>query len=522
MTNAKTKPYRPPQVWVSCDRWPDPGRLKTFVRDIFRIERPRTDEQRALAVYRWITRTFMWGGQTVEGPPNMWAVEPDLIKTLNVHGYGYCDGWGRLFSALWQAAGREAYKIVIYNDTPVPAHTLSEIWYNDADGVYRPHAFDVFHQVAVRTRDGSRICSFDEMFADKSLVTDPTDPVLPFYIRDDQRAIHANAKYIGYPIRSVIPPPHHDIRPVLRPGTELTRLWRPLGHPYRTDGVISPDSRCASSLHDSYTAYLPDGSAREPENEPFYRPYLRRCTNRRCKQYGQLVRFYANGRFRYRPKLVSNADLARAASHPPLAIRTTRNRLAPQRPLHLATFVMPVQCPYIFTDGLLNFSYVKKHPGDYVGVHASTDGGKTWRQVYQAPVRRATRPRKVRLDLGAEPYKRREVSIFGRYDLWLRWEMVAIDNAASVSIGDIEFDGIFHHNPHVAPRLMPGDNRWRVDATSVEPSCRLSVELCWDDLAGKNRRQVHRIRARREQFNVRPRAKQPADIRMQALTIRCD
>ncbi len=136
MTNAKAKPYRLPQVWVSCDRWPDPGRLKTFVRDIFRIERPRTDEQRALAVYRWITRTFMWGGQTVEGPPNMWAVEPDLIKTLNVHGYGYCDGWGRLFSALWQAAGREAYKIVIYNDTPVPAHTLSEIWYNDADVVY--------------------------------------------------------------------------------------------------------------------------------------------------------------------------------------------------------------------------------------------------------------------------------------------------------------------------------------------------------------------------------------------------
>jgi hypothetical protein len=519
------RPYQPVRVWVSSDHWPDSRTLRSFARDVVRLERPRTDEQKALALYRWVTRTILWGGQIREGPPGCWAVEQDLIKMLNVHGYGYCDGWGRLFSALWQSLGGEAYKTVVYNDGLVPAHTQSEIWYTDADGVRRPHAFDVFHQVAVRTRDASRICSFQDMFADKTLLTEPTEPVQPFYIRDDQRAAHANAKYIGYPLRSLNPLPTYDIRPSLRPGTELTRLWQPLGYPYHTDfpSLGSAGSRrCPSGLHDPYAAYLPDGAPREPDNEPLNRPYLRRCRHRQCKQYNQFVRFYANGRFRYRPPLNAWPALLAAAWEPSVTVQPGRNGVRPVRPLELATLIVPVECPYIFTHGLLRFRYTKAHPGDWVAINASTDAGKTWRQLYRAPARRPSRPAHVEIDLGAKPYERREVSIFGRYNLWLRFEMIAVETVAGLSISNIEFEGIFQHNPYLIPRLMPGENRWRVQSAPFDPRARISVELVWDDRAGKARRFVHRLRSASDQFVLKPRAAEPADVRMQALTIRCD
>ena len=52
---------------ISNDRWPDSYTLRSFAESAIRIERARTEEEQAVALYNWIARTMTIGGPPHEG-----------------------------------------------------------------------------------------------------------------------------------------------------------------------------------------------------------------------------------------------------------------------------------------------------------------------------------------------------------------------------------------------------------------------------------------------------------------------
>jgi HEAT repeat protein len=124
-------------IKLTNHRWPDCETLETTIADIFRIEGPKTDQQRALALWRWFRILVQSSGPHVdEGLPGKEKFCWDEHKLMAVYGQHHCDGLGRELAALWRAGGRFAYKGYLQG------HTQAELYYRDDDGRERFHMYD--------------------------------------------------------------------------------------------------------------------------------------------------------------------------------------------------------------------------------------------------------------------------------------------------------------------------------------------------------------------------------------------
>ncbi|MCX7804270.1 MAG: hypothetical protein N3A38_03670 [Planctomycetota bacterium] len=506
-------------AWAWFDRWPDPLSLEKFAADILRLSGARTGEEKAVALYRWVNRVFRWGPAYHEWTSIGWTNDDDLIKTLAVFGCHYCDGWGRLTSALWNAGrmGAPAEKLVVWVPSGVVGHTMTELTYEDADGVERPHAFDVFHQVAARTRDGKRFASFEDIMADKSLWIEPTDPLIPWYYRPSQRETKHNARYT-VPSYGLLLAPRHDLRHRLRPGTEVTRYYEPCFPPYRVrPSAGSPKEGECRYLHDSEDIYLPDGSPRDPENEPYFRAYARKCDWPGCRLHGKTLRFYGSGEMIVRPPLSVDAGLAASSSHELLWAGAEDGRLVQRRDRQLACYVLPVECPYILTGGTLSFSWMKADPLDYVGLGLSPDGGTGWNNIWSAPLEKADRPVRVELPMGLEEFLAGKPSVYGRYRLYFRFEILSHGPKTNCCFSDIVFRGTFMHNDAVSPRLLPGRNRFVLSGGSAGIPVRMELE--WEE-CGAAKSAAFQSSAHEISENIFVGGRNPWDVRMRRLALK--
>jgi len=506
-------------AWLSVDRWPDPLSMETFARDILRLSGARSGEERAVTVYRWLNRVFRWGPPYHEWSSLGWVNCDDLVKILAVHGCHYCDGWGRLSSALWNAGamGAPVEKLVVWVPSGIPGHTMSEFIYEDADGVERGHAFDIFHQVSSRTRDGARFASFEEvLMEDRSLWKEPTDPLQPWYYRPSQREAEHNTRYTA-PSHGLLVPPEHDLRHRIRPGTAITRYYDPRFEPYlaRVEEMTPKPAPCRM-LHDPEPACNADGSPRDPANEPFFRAYLKKCETPGCPSNGQLVRFYASGEHVVRPPLSSTAALQASSSHTLLHARAEDARLLEATPKQLACYILPVECPYILTGAELSFSFVKNDPEDWVAVQASPDGGLRVANLWTAPKEKTAGPRKVVVKLGLDEFLAQKPSVYGRYRIYFRFELLSHGDAGSCWFEDVEFRGRFMHNGMVSPMLMPGRNRFALTGASALAPVALRLE--WEEKDGPK---SFSAAANSELLteNIHCEGREPADVRMAAVSL---
>ena len=94
---------------VTCDRWPDATDLRRFALDAIRIEGAKTEEDKCLAVWRWMRRcTIKTDGRA---PSEATRGMLDSMKILNVYGAEQCGGLSLLVTDLWRALGYRADRL---------------------------------------------------------------------------------------------------------------------------------------------------------------------------------------------------------------------------------------------------------------------------------------------------------------------------------------------------------------------------------------------------------------------------
>ena len=207
---------------ITCDRWPDGTDLRQFGLDAIRIEGAKTDEEKALAVWRWMRRCTMRTNGRAPREGRRWV---DASKILNVYGAHHCGGLSLLLTDIWRSIGYPARRLYRHG------HTLGDLWYTDKDGVGRYHTFDNNYGWFVYTRDGSRIAHAEDIGADFSIYDHPSRTHVPWL--DKKMWMWG---WCHMPQMALPKPRTMD----LRPGEGVVRLWGNHGKPHHDNVGVRP------------------------------------------------------------------------------------------------------------------------------------------------------------------------------------------------------------------------------------------------------------------------------------------
>jgi HEAT repeat protein len=417
------------EVVVVCDRWPDGSDLRRFGLDAVRLSGARTEQEKCLAVWRWVRR---WTMYTDGNPPTEKVLRAkrgyidDPLKQLNVYGAHWCDGLSRVVECVWRAMGGRATKL--YRG----GHTMVDVFYRDEDGVARWHLLDVSEGGFTFHSSGKRLIGPDEMSTD-------------FYLW--------MSSWVHCPHLRM---PAHRMELDLRPGEKLVRLWGNFGKPYQ------------------------DNVRRDHQTVPDFErgPYPKVD--------------YGNGRWTYAPDLggdgwkrglagpprgLAAKGLAPAAAGKPATctwdFRTpyivsearVEMQLSRRRPGDTARLQLSL-------DGGESWKQVWELPAEVKG------SGKVTAKV--CPKYKVTG--KARPPEGFH-------SPFGRYAYRLRLQLAAAEAPERFRVEKLRFVTEVQQNFYALPQLQPGKNRIDVRGRLAAGGA-LKVTYEWDDPAGKKRRNV--------------------------------
>ena len=418
-------------VTVACDRWPDASDLRRFAEDAARLSGAKTEEEKALAVWRW-TRRFKV--HTDGNPPwepiaqTKTSYVTDPLKVLNVYGSHFCGGLSRVIELIWRGAGYRADRI------HCGSHSMAELYYKDFDGVVRPHLMDTNFGGYMYHSSRKRLMTVDEYDTD-----------------------YAGGK-ISWIHNYHWPWPTHRLELSFRKGEKLERIWGNRGKPYQSHMDPKRDNR------------------RTPLFERG--PYT--------------TRTYGNGLWTYSPNPTDSAWLDGLAE-PPRGLAA--GRFAPAAAGRAATVIWHFRTPYIASDMEVAMKAVRKNKDDVIRLHVSIDDGKTWKKLWEmkqtagepVDIKAAVCP-KVKILKSQKPL-RDFASPFGRYAFRLKLEMLAKERVEDCRIDAITFKTTVQQNIYALPQLQPGRNRITVRG-KIEKGAALKITYVWDDPAGKDRRNV--------------------------------
>jgi hypothetical protein len=130
----------------------------------------------------------------------------------------YCDGLSRIMEAAWRSLGMRAEKL--YRS----GHTQADLFWEDADGVFRGHLFDVSEGWFVYDRSGTYIATADDIAGDYSLIFRPSSTPVPAQPHYWGMYNWVHAPHIAMPEYR----PHLD----LRKNESLTLHWGNVSLPY--------------------------------------------------------------------------------------------------------------------------------------------------------------------------------------------------------------------------------------------------------------------------------------------------
>ena len=144
---------------VTTDRTVDASSLETIVADVIRLAGAKTDDEKGIALYRYLHQVLFHHAYACEKAPR--SVGP--LKVINAYGWGLCGGEHTVMKALFETAGWP----VRYRGWSDPGHTTIEAQYGG-----RWHYYDVFLKAFWWTKDRSTIAGQDDINADPSIVLD--------------------------------------------------------------------------------------------------------------------------------------------------------------------------------------------------------------------------------------------------------------------------------------------------------------------------------------------------------------
>jgi hypothetical protein len=488
-------------VWFGNEAWPSGRSAGDFAKDVFRLEKCRTDKERALAFYKWMIRSMMRG-------PNLYLAgglgtyERCFNADLLLTGWGSheCTGWGWVAAEALSAAGMKARRVVCHSN----GHTIYEVFYAGDDGQEAWHAFDPFAGWYVLNARGE-VASCVELGQDPNLMQSPFPggslPCGHFWERSGQAHRHRmeTALEVDQPIR------RERLAWDLRPGMAISNLWRPVEPEYAliTYDAASPGERgryAADGSHCSITPYDHEGKLRYPEHEPYWKAY-------RWPTAGNprdVVRWHGCGNLRWKPLPLGEAAAVRATH-----ARFENGALTPTGPNHWAEVWYRFRLPYPVSH--LSIDTDVAGTGT-VGFAVSTDGGNTLASLYWGP------PRWMQLTNGKAEYLAGKASVQGLREFWLRIDMETRDvirmNALRIMIG-------YQHNMYVQPRLVPGRNALFLEAAEVAPGHRLSARWNYTTPAGEAEESLALAAAGRTGKALDLPSLRPDDIIMRGVTLEC-
>ncbi|MHC4718312.1 MAG: hypothetical protein ACYS5V_15175 [Planctomycetota bacterium] len=490
---------------VTCDRWPSNYDGRSWARDVWRIEKARTDEARAVALYKWVRLQLHWGGQCADGTRGQRpVVECDAVKKINIHPYGHCSDFGVTAAALGTAGGLKAM------EAHVPGHTQLEVFYKDADGVERWHRLDPFWGFVVYDRTGKHIATQQEIKADAGLATKPARFVPPLGDKVTDRVRYAE-KGAFRPSRRVRPSLYTMDKPLYAGETYTLRWDRDEKVPYYNAHPTNKDKQTLwGFVRFTYARGDPDKLAYGHER---LRPYIHRGKFRGADQ---LMVFCAHGRLQFRPLL--DGHFADSLYRP--AVNVTAGggegpKLRPTKAGRPAELVYLLQTPYVIADAALTGSFRVGRGGSVKVSIAHADW--RWRrwvldQVVPAEpqwevVWRSRGEGRQRMDLGQA-----DLALRGEYKALVKVEMTAAQPAGT-GVDALALSCTFQEAPLALPRLMPGENTITVTAAAIRPGYRLRATYCWDDARGKDRQASKLTDAPTATFTIRAAGKRPADVK---------
>ncbi|HET6427296.1 MAG TPA: hypothetical protein VFJ30_02715 [Phycisphaerae bacterium] len=511
-------------VWIACDRWPDAKDLRRWAKDAFRIEKARTPQQRAIALWKWLhicqarsAPAWREGGRGQE------AVISDTLKYLNVYVGHYCDGLGRLMANAWTASGAGRGRKTVIKRL---GHTVAELRYRDADGRTRWHAFDPQNGWYVFARDGRHVASIAEVDADPDLLLHPADPPRPYFFAASSRDAYVDREATTrYAVEGDAPMPTHRMRLDLRPGQTWRRLWKP-GAAYWPYSFGPEPKPIAPAWTD---ADVLGGGIADTFLGEYVTPYLyRQPAEARgggggsglCRMHGSVELTWdvplAGGAFgEGAARVLSVAGEARASRRAAL--------VHPARTGKLSMLVYEVATPYIITDSVVEaVGRSGPDPQDMLALHASVDGGLSWQLVWGrifASKRPNPRPRRIRTAFGQEAYHEGRFSAVGKYGYLLRIDMLARRDPADVGLDSLTIRTSCQCNMMSLPALLPGLNRIRVTTASAPAAGKLRVEYHWTEKPRGLRKAVKLLPARGGTFTLRAGGTAPSDIRMREVSV---
>jgi len=416
---------------VTNRRWVDCTTLKAAVEDMFRLEGAKTEQERALAVWRWQRVLVDPRGCTCyEGAFGNERYVKDPHKLLTVFGSHHCDGMTRIMCGLWNASGRLGFKGFV----PAAHHTQAELFYRDDDGIERFHMFDIRQNYFVWDRKGKRILSQAEL---------GDDPIM-------------GGAGPGWIHCAPSPPVQHSLARSLRLGEQIQLCWDSDGHFLR---------RKVSKKTKRYYEYEPG----------MLRPLS--ITNVAGQEIQTLDADTSLDTFtKSLYRLSSNAGASPPANG--------KASLHPRQAGKLAAFVYHLPMPYIVEDAEVDVTLIRGNAKDVCRMALSTDNGKTWHTFYEMT---ETGERRIKVNIGREACKEKRPSVSGFFNFLVKVEVQS-------NSGDIRSTGInalrvvVHRqlNKRTLPVLREGKNPITVTADSIAEGYALELTFRWREMDGEH------------------------------------
>ena len=321
---------------VTTDKTVDASSLEAIVRDVYRRSNPKTDDERAIALYEYLHATIFHLRYPTEPAPQ--TVGP--LKVLNAYGWSLCGGEHTVLKALFETAGWPVRYV------GWEGHTTVEVKYGG-----RWHYFDVFLKCYYWSKDRSHVVSQEEIADDPSIALDALKEgraarqnlCCGDAVEDVVNGVKGRTVIGEQDGTGSITGRDRDYSPLLNlpSGGSLRLDWSGEGDKFAVEG---PSPRHSCGLKDF-------------RDDPVLGPML--------EHYGP--RSWSGGRLVYAPDFSREADMDDVHLQ---GARVAGGKLLATAGSGTATFRLPLPYPYVNARATVD-------PG--VPLSVSVDGGRTWK-----------------------------------------------------------------------------------------------------------------------------------------------
>jgi hypothetical protein len=403
-------------VVLAAHRWPDCTTNRTAIQDIFRLEGAKSDEEKAIALWKWFRLLVSaTGAYAYEGEiPGREQLVYDPHKIFTVYGAHQCDGMSWSMVPLWRAAGYIAY------DECHLGHTIASLRYRDADGQFRFHDLDPQRRYIHWDSRYNRIGTWS----------------MPLMRGLVQRHL-------------VAPQRVHTLRTSLRLGETLVRKWDGDGFVIAWD---RPPQRI--DLGNQAPAYFR------------FRPGRRDGIYAAAGEESQTLdvdttpQHFAEALFRGSQNFACSGAAGRALLHP-------------RKEGETAEFIYRIASPYVAVEGSCDATLEKGDPADLCRISLSRDGIR-WRTIYE---KKETGREAVTIDLGRAARARGRPHVYTAYTFFVKVELSSALRASGVGIRGLKIAARRQLNKRTLPNLLPGENILRISADKINAGQALELEV---------------------------------------------